>query len=575
MSINALRSLGDDQLKMVAEKVKRGDTSDLQALGMYSAAPVLMELMNRNKIRQAMQAQQAQQAKQPTIADEATGVGALPVPGVMEEQNFAGGGIVAFEKGGQANYEYSNPYGVPEDILRAVHGAESSFGTRNVSPAGAKGHFQFMKGTGKEYGLTNEADFYDFAKSKNSAAKYLSRLHNQFGNWEDALSAYNWGPGHMEAFKKTGKGMGGLARPPESINYPAAIQKYLGPNATILNRRGIQRAGLDERFPVESAQAPKDDGLDHDSRLKKASEDYKAQIKANEDFYGKEMADIKRPENPDQEGIRTAYMERMKKFSDPMLQEMRDLIAKQAPNTEAAKSQAFNNALMTAGLTMMGTPGGLGAAIGRGGLAGLGAYQRDIGEAQAAEHKFLNAQIKSKQYEFGLAKETVESAEDAVKNAVREYGIDSRVAQKAMEDLRQARFNANKLALQERALVEKGLIQEKVDEARYRRTQEGIASRERIAAGREASRRTEAENRAERKDETALERAYTAALKDDEGYRDYVRKQKAAGYKDQIKTKEEWAREVAPTMVYKNPPSTQEKAPAEPPANRNRVKLFE
>jgi soluble lytic murein transglycosylase-like protein len=573
MSINALRSLGDDQLKMVAEKVKRGDTSDLQALGMYSAAPVLMELMNRNKIRQAMQAQQAQQAKQPTIADEATGVGALPVPGVMEEQNFAGGGIVAFKKGGQAEYDYSNPY-VPPDILRALHGTESTFGTARtphgnmVSSAGATGHFQFMPGTAKQFGLSKE-DTYDFEKSKMAAAKYLAQLYNEFGNYGEALRAYNAGPTGYRSIKS------GKSKSPENENYLSRVHSFLPQGSKNLVDRGVATSGRYERLPLESAQAPTDEGLDHDSRLKRANEDYKAQIKANEDFYGKEMADVKRPENPDQEGIRAAYMERMKKFSDPMLQEMRDLVAKQAPNTEAAKSQAFNNALMTAGLTMMGTPGGLGAAIGRGGLAGLGAYQRDIGEAQAAEQKFLDSQIKSKKYEFDLAKETVESAEDAVKNAVREYGIDSRVAQKAMADLRRAQFNANRLALQERALVEKGLIQEKVDEARDRRTQEGIASRERIAAGREANRRTEAENRAEQKDETALGRAYTAALKDDKGYRDYVKKQKAAGYKDQIKTKEEWAREVAPTRVYKNPPSTQEKASAEPPANRNRVKLFE
>jgi hypothetical protein len=584
MSINALRSLGDDQLNMIAQKVKQGDTSVLQSLGMFSAAPVIGELMRRSQIRNAARAQMAQQ-KQPTIADEAlasvSGVGALPVEDVMEERNFAGGGIVAFSKGGSSGgFDYSNPYGVPEEILRGVHGAESNFSNPKymVSPKGAIGPFQFTESTGKEYGLMSEEDRRDFPKSLNAAAKYLARLHNQYDNWTDAVTAYNWGPGNMSAYKKTGKGLRGLERPAESLNYPAAVQKHMGSNAALLNRYGIRGPGRNERFPVETveaAQAPAEAGMDYTSMLKKAGEDYEANKKANEEFYSKEMEGIKAPEEIDQEGIRAAYMDRFKQFSDPMFQELRGLLEQQRPDSEAARRTNFNNALMTAGLAMMGTPGGLGRAISSGGLRGLAQYAEGEEDIQKQNRDFLNATIKSKQYEFNLAKEAVESAEDAVKNAVREYGIDSRVAQKAMADLRQAKFNANKLAYQERALVERGINQERMEQGRNERNTAALTSREGIAAGRQGAKEGQEAGKEAKRDETALQKAYDAALKDDDGYRKYRAERIKAGYKDQIKSKEEWAREVAPSRIYKNQPSTQEQAPAAVSGGNKTLKLFE
>lgn len=88
--------------------------------------------------------------------------------------------------------------GVPTD-LKYIAVAESAL--RNaVSPAGAKGIWQFMKGTGTDYGLeiSDEIDErYHFEKSTRAAAKYLKSLHQRFGSWANATAAYNMGGGNM------------------------------------------------------------------------------------------------------------------------------------------------------------------------------------------------------------------------------------------------------------------------------------------------------------------------------------------------------------------------------------------
>lgn len=39
---------------------------------------------------------------------------------------------------------------------------------------------------------------YDPVESINYAARFLTSLHTQFGTWELALAAYNWGPGNIK-----------------------------------------------------------------------------------------------------------------------------------------------------------------------------------------------------------------------------------------------------------------------------------------------------------------------------------------------------------------------------------------
>lgn len=65
-----------------------------------------------------------------------------------------------------------------------------------VSPSGAAGFWQFMKNTGKEYGLevADEVDErYHLEKATQAACEYLKSAKQDMGNWTLAAAAYNAG----------------------------------------------------------------------------------------------------------------------------------------------------------------------------------------------------------------------------------------------------------------------------------------------------------------------------------------------------------------------------------------------
>jgi len=80
-------------------------------------------------------------------------------------------------------------------------------GLQNVtSPSGAKGFWQLMKGTAKEYGLEvndNVDERYHLEKSTKVACDYLQNSKNKFGSWTLAAAAYNAGNRRIsESIKK-------------------------------------------------------------------------------------------------------------------------------------------------------------------------------------------------------------------------------------------------------------------------------------------------------------------------------------------------------------------------------------
>jgi membrane-bound lytic murein transglycosylase D len=88
--------------------------------------------------------------------------------------------------------------GVPDD-LKYLAVAESVL-SNAISPAGAKGVWQFMKGTGLQFGLeiNEEVDErYDLEKSTRAACKYMRSQRDQLGSWVLAAAAYNGGPGRI------------------------------------------------------------------------------------------------------------------------------------------------------------------------------------------------------------------------------------------------------------------------------------------------------------------------------------------------------------------------------------------
>lgn len=82
-------------------------------------------------------------------------------------------------------------HGIPPRVLAAVGYVESRFRTDAISSAGAVGMMQFLPGTAASMGV----DPYDPASAIDGAARYLRHGLDRFGSLEEAIAAYNVGPG--------------------------------------------------------------------------------------------------------------------------------------------------------------------------------------------------------------------------------------------------------------------------------------------------------------------------------------------------------------------------------------------
>lgn len=94
------------------------------------------------------------------------------------------------------------------DELKYLSIVESALNPRAKSPVGASGLWQFMKGTGLNYGL--KVDSYidernDPIKSTEASFNFLKDLHERYDDWTLALAAYNCGPGNVnKAIRRSG-----------------------------------------------------------------------------------------------------------------------------------------------------------------------------------------------------------------------------------------------------------------------------------------------------------------------------------------------------------------------------------
>lgn len=117
--------------------------------------------------------------------------------------------------------------GLPEDLIYIVL-IESGFNGTAKSTASAVGYWQFIRGTGKRYGLridTYVDERRDFVRSTQAAADYFKGLYEIFHSWYLAIASYNVGEGRVKnvVLKYRTRDFWQLARenklPDETSNY--------------------------------------------------------------------------------------------------------------------------------------------------------------------------------------------------------------------------------------------------------------------------------------------------------------------------------------------------------------------
>jgi hypothetical protein len=118
-------------------------------------------------------------------------------------------------------------------IAFAVDGVESRHGADprmwRPEPDGPQGPMQVGAAAAFDVG---GGDRFDLTQNRLLGRAYLAQMFRRYGNWPDALAAYNWGPGNMDLW------IGGGRR---ATQLPLDVVRYV---ARVLRDAVITNAGL-------------------------------------------------------------------------------------------------------------------------------------------------------------------------------------------------------------------------------------------------------------------------------------------------------------------------------------------
>ena len=139
-------------------------------------------------------------------------------------------------------------YGIDEELALATAMQESGGNQKCVSHAGATGVMQLMPGTARDLGVNP----HDIAQNIDGGVRYLAAMKKKFGNDQDALTAYNWGPGAMQKYIAGGrKG----AMPKEAREYAGRV---MGRRQGVSSAKYAQaKAKIDAYAKKQEAEAQK------------------------------------------------------------------------------------------------------------------------------------------------------------------------------------------------------------------------------------------------------------------------------------------------------------------------------
>ncbi|HJU15896.1 MAG TPA: lytic transglycosylase domain-containing protein [Stellaceae bacterium] len=91
-------------------------------------------------------------------------------------------------------------------VAYAVDGAESSHGQNpamwRLDPAGPQGPMQVSAKAAVDVGGGNR---FDASQNRAIGRAYLAQLYRRYGNWPDAIAAYNWGIGNLDKWIRAGR----------------------------------------------------------------------------------------------------------------------------------------------------------------------------------------------------------------------------------------------------------------------------------------------------------------------------------------------------------------------------------
>jgi soluble lytic murein transglycosylase-like protein len=123
--------------------------------------------------------------------------------------------------------------GVDPAIALAVAQRETNFNQGAIGSSGEVGMFQLMPATAASLGVNP----YDATQNIQGGVSYLAQMYSMFGDWNDALAAYNWGPGNVN-------NSGGA--------WPSSVANYVN---GVLSQATIYNASLGTSMPASSSAA--------------------------------------------------------------------------------------------------------------------------------------------------------------------------------------------------------------------------------------------------------------------------------------------------------------------------------
>lgn len=146
--------------------------------------------------------------------------------------------------------------GLPEDLVYIAL-IESGFSSRATSRAAAVGYWQFIKGTGRRYGLDINSfvdERRDPVLATQAAAEYFKELYSVFGSWYLSMASYNVGENRVkrEVLTAYSRDFWELARkkklPKETANY---VPKFIAARLIAKNPEKYGFSEIDYDKPQE------------------------------------------------------------------------------------------------------------------------------------------------------------------------------------------------------------------------------------------------------------------------------------------------------------------------------------